>query len=288
MFSLSGTPPRVTVRISQLKPHDDLGMNIPTKRYTSGLGNGITAGLLLLASLSVFAQDVEPVIETSRQMAQATSDSQERIDDIDARTQELMNRYRASLKQLEQLDRYNESQNRQVEAQRREIESLTNDIDNIASLQRAVQPLMEDMVEALARLVNADLPFLTGERQDRVQRLQDMMDGASRSPAERYRLIVEAYQIENEYGRTLGAYRDDIEIDGKQYENVEFLHVGRVLLVVRSDDWELLKRYDAETDSWVDLDDSFQPAIRDAIRVAREQIPPDLMFIPVTAPKTAE
>src|SRR5699024_10585735 len=92
----------------------------------------------------------------------------------------------------------------------------------------------------------------------------------------------------NEYGRTLEAYRDDIEIDGTQYENVEFLKVGRVLLVVRSDDWQMLKRYDADSDSWVDLDKSYQPAIRDAIRIANEQTPPDLMFIPVTAPQAAE
>jgi len=288
MSSLSGQPPTGGQRISQLKPHDELGMKILTKRQILGLGGSFTGGLLLLASFSVNAQEIEPVLETSRQVAQATSQSQERIDEIDSRTQDLINRYRASLKQLEQLNRYNESQQRQVQAQRNEIESLTNDIDNIASLQRAVQPLMEDMVDALGRMVEADLPFLLDERRDRVDRLEGVMNDASRSAAERYRLIVEAYQIENEYGRTIEAYRGDIEIDGRQYENVEFLRIGRVLLVVRTDDWKVMKRYDQSSGEWVDLDGSYQPYIRDAIRVAREQIPPELMTIPVTAPQAAE
>jgi len=263
-------------------------MKILNTRHFAGLGCSVFASALLVASFNVQAQEIDPVLDTSRQAAQGTSESQERIDQIDARTQELLNDYRASLKQLEQLNRYNESQQRQVEAQRREIESLTNDIDNIASLQRAVQPLMEDMVTALGRLVEADLPFLMDERRQRVARLEGVMDDPARSPAERYRLVVEAYQIENEYGRTIEAYRGDIEVDGRQYENVEFLRIGRTALIFRTDDWEVMKRYNARSGEWVDLDGSFQPAIRDGIRIAREQIPPDLMTIPVTAPQSAE
>jgi len=262
-------------------------MKILTTRHIPGLGCSFL-GMLLLASFNVQAQEIDPVLQTSRQAAQGTSQSQERIDQIDARTQELLNDYRASLKQLEQLNRYNESQQRQVEAQRREIESLTSDIDNIASLQRAVQPLMEDMVKALGRLVEADMPFLLDERRERVSRLESIMDDPARSPAERYRLVVEAYQIENEYGRTIEAYRGDIEVGGRDFENVEFLRIGRVALVFRTDDWSVMKRYDAQSGSWVDLDSSFQPHIRDGIRIAREQIPPDLMAVPVTAPQTAE
>lgn len=247
----------------------------------------LLAGLAAIVATSAAAQEVEPVLDTSRAMVQNTQQSQERIDNLDAETQNILSDYRANLKQLEQLNRYNASQQRQVDAQRREISSLENDINNIASLQRAIQPLMEDMVDALDQLVEADLPFLVEERRARVERLRALMDDPSRSPAQRYRLVVEAYQIENEYGRTIEAYRGDIEANGRSFENVEFLRIGRASLTFRTDDDQTLMRFDPESRQWVDLDLSFLPDIKMGSRIAREQLPPDLMFIPVRAPQTA-
>lgn len=237
---------------------------------------------------SAHGQEVEPALEASRQAAEGTRESQEEIDEIDARIQELLGNYRANLRQLEQLNRYNASQRRQAEAQRKEIESLTEDINNIASLQRAVQPLMQDMVDALDRLVQADIPFLVDERRSRVERLTRLMEDPSSSPAQRYRLLIEAYQIESEYGRTIEAYRADIETADRVYENVDVLRIGRLVLIFKTDDDAVLKRYDRDTGTWVDLDKSFMGDVKTAMRVAREQIPPELLYIPVAAPETAD
>lgn len=258
------------------------------KRLTIGMGALIAAGFgFMMAGTVANAQDVDPALDTSRTVAQETGRSQQRVDELDTRTQNLIGDYRANLKQLEQLNRYNASQQRQVDAQRREIESLQRDISNIASLQRAVQPLMEDMLDALENLIEADVPMLLTERRERIERLRGIMDDPGRSPAQRYRLVVEAYQIENEYGRTIESYRDSIEVDGRRYENVDFLRIGRIALIFRTDDDEVLKRYDTESGSWVDLDKSYLSYVKTASRIAREQIPPDLMFIPVTAPQSA-
>lgn len=267
---------------------DQSGMKTVIKQINRGLSVSLLIGVLLLAMIAqAQAQAVSPALDASRQAAEGTRQSQERIDEIDSRIQELLGDYRANLKQLEQLNRYNQSQQRQVEAQRGEIESLTRDINNIASLQRAVQPLMEDMLGALERVVEADLPFLKDERQARVARLRNIMEDPSRSPAQRYRLIIEAYQIEAEYGRTIEAYRSDVEADGRLYEDVDILRIGRLVLVFRTDDDAVLKRFDLDSRSWVDLDKSFLKDVKMAMRIAREQIPPDLIDIPVTAPVAA-
>lgn len=252
---------------------------------------GALASLALTALMfagNALAQDVDPVLDTSRQAVQDTERSQERIDQLDARTQNLLSDFRANLQQLEQLNRYNASQQRQVDAQRREMASLNEDINNIASLQRAIQPLMEDMVEALDQLVEADMPFLLQERRARVARLRAIMDDPSRSPAQRFRLVIEAYQIENDYGRSIESYRADIEVRGRSFENVEFLRIGRVALIFRTDDDQTLMRFDRASSQWVDLDMAMLPDVRQASRIAREQIPPDLIFLPVTAPRAGE
>lgn len=279
------------LRSSAILPHKlkiNRDMNTLTKQNYRGLAGVLIVAVLTFGfALHLQAQAISPALDASRQAAEGTRQSQERIDEIDSRIQELLGDYRANLKQLEQLNRYNQSQQRQVDAQRNEIESLTQDINNIASLQRAVQPLMEDMLVALERLVEADLPFLIDERKSRMARLSDIMDDPSRSPAQRYRLIVEAYQIEAEYGRTIEAYRSDVETADRLYEDVDILRIGRLALVFRTDDDAVLKRYDLDSGSWVDLDRSFLPDVKTALRIAREQIPPELINIPVTAPVTA-
>ncbi|MGB0513606.1 MAG: DUF3450 domain-containing protein [Wenzhouxiangellaceae bacterium] len=243
---------------------------------------------LVAVGMIAQAQDnLDPTLEASRQAAQDTENAQEQINEIDSRIQQLVGDYRANLRQLEQLNRYNDSQERQVAAQRREIESLTEDINNIASLQRAVQPLMQDMVDALDQVVQSDLPFLLSERRSRVTRLQNLMEDPSSSPAQRYRMIIEAFQIEAEYGRTIEAYRADIETSERLFENVDVLRIGRYALVFKTDNDEVLKRFDADSRRWVDLDKSFLEPVKTAMRVAREQIPPELLYVPVTAPETA-
>ncbi len=259
-------------------------MNTPKTKTICKL---LMLALIPLAGVAQAQQDVDPALEASQQAAENTAEAQERINEIDSRIQQLLGDYRANLRQLEQLDRYNASQERQVAAQRREIESLTQDINNIASLQRAVQPLMQDMVDSLEQMVEADLPFLLGERRSRVTRLQNLMEDPSSSPAQRYRMIIEAYQIESEYGRTIGSYRADVETADRVFENVDVLRVGRFALIFKTDDDEVLKRFDPEPRRWVDLDRSYLEPVKTAMRVAREQIPPELLYVPVTAPETA-
>lgn len=253
---------------------------------TIGAAAAISA-VMAAVSTPALAQQLGTAAQISQQTVQEAERSQQRVEQLDAEAQRLLNDYRANMKQLEQLNRYNASQQRQVAAQQRELESLRNDIANISSLQRSVQPLMEDMLDALGKVIAADVPFQPEERAERIARLERLMDDPDQSPAQRYRLIVEAYQIENEYGRTIEAYRGTVDIDGETYENAEFLRVGRLTLVMRTDDDQVLKIYNIAEKRWVDLDKSFLRPLRVAARMAKEQIPPDLITLPVPAPQRA-
>ena len=110
------------------------------------------------------------------------------------------------------------------------------------------------------------------------------MERSDVSSAEKFRRVIEAYQIENDYGRTIEAYRGSVPIDGNPQE-VDFLRIGRVSLAYQSVGGAHTGAWDKEVGDWVELDASeFKNQVSDGLRVARKQVAPDLLVIPVAAP----
>ena len=243
---------------------------------------GSAAAMLVALGASAQAQ-FKPALDTSEQTARDTKASQERIDQLDDQTASLLNDYRANLKQLEAARRYNASLSRNIQSQETEIERLREDIENVEGLQRATQPLMEDMAARFEQLVNADLPFLVEDRAQRVARLSGVLDNPSMSAAQRYRLIVEAYQIEDEFGRTVGAYEGTIG-EGENALTGEFLRVGRIALIFKTPDDSVLRIYDKAQGDFVNLDRSYMQDVKFGLRMAKEQTAPNVFFVPVKPP----
>lgn len=247
---------------------------------------GSAAAVLAVVFAPAQAQ-FRSALDESSATARETATSQQRIDQLDDQTAALLNDYRANLKQLEAARRYNESLNRNIEAQDRQLVRLREDIENVEGLQRAMQPLMEEMVERFGQLVNADVPFMIEERAARAARLQGILDNPSMSAAQRYRLIVEAYQIENEYGRTINAYEGAVNFDGKELTG-EYLQIGRVALIFKTPDDSTLLIWDTATNSWTDLNRSYLQDVKFALRMAKEQTAPAVFFAPVKPPVKAQ
>lgn len=243
---------------------------------------GSAAAMLAVWSAPANAQ-FRDALDVSGQTARDTAASQQRIDELDDQTARLLNDYRANIKQLEAALRYNESLATNIERQEEEIERLVEDIDAFEGLQRAMQPLMEDMVQRFGEIVNADLPFLIVDRAARAARLEGVLSNPDMSAAQRYRLIIEAYQIENEFGRTIGAYEGVIG-QGEETLTGEFLRIGRIALIFKTPDDSVLRIYERETDSFVNLSRNYLQDVKFGLRMAKEQTAPDIFFVPVMPP----
>jgi hypothetical protein len=142
------------------------------------------------------------------------------------------------------------------------------------------------MIDALAQLVRSDIPFLQQERSQRVVLLRELMDRADVAVAEKYRRILEAYQIEMDYGRTLEAYRDELDVDGAK-RTVDLVRVGRVGLYYQSLDGAQAGYWDRDARGWIDVDGADRLAIRQALRIARKQAAPELLRVQIPAPEQA-
>ncbi len=229
---------------------------------------------------------LEAVIGVRSEGNDAAAAVQKRIDEISDKTDDLLSQYRTVLKQIDSIDLYNRQMRDLLSAQEAEIVSLQDQVGRVQAVGRSVTPLMLRMLEALERFVELDVPFLLDERMERLASLGKMMGRADVTTPEKFRQIMEAYQIENEYGRTIEAYRETLDIEGRE-TTVDFLRFGRIALVYQSLDESLAGHWDQETRSWVPLDSSHRSSIRQGLRIARKQAAPDLIRLPLPAPVDA-
>lgn len=246
-----------------------------------------------LAMAAILGAPAQAQFKSSLSESQTTANeaarSQQQVDRLDDQTQRLLNDYRANLKQLDAAKRYNESLKKQVAAQERQITRIQQDIENVSGLQRAVAPLMEDMAVRFKEIVEADVPF---EKVDRLKRADDRLANLDKpegevSVAQKYRLLVEAYQIEMEYGRTIGNYEGSIVVDGEEITG-EFLRIGRIALIFKTADDSVLQIWNKSTGAYEALAKSYLPDVKYGLRMAKEQTAPNLLSIPVPAPVVAQ
>ncbi len=170
--------------------------------------------------------------------------------------------------------------------QESEIASKEEQIDKVTQVERGIMPLMEDMLVSLEEFIQLDVPFLLEERMDRVQRLRRLLVRADVTVAEKYRRLMEAYSIENDYGRKVGVYREPLDVDGEERQ-ADFLRIGRLILIYRTPDEEVAGVWDPRQREWVSLDGDYRTDIRRALRMARDQEAFDLLHLPVPAPVQA-
>jgi hypothetical protein len=192
-------------------------------------------------------------------------------------------RYAQAIGDVQSLERFNSLLEEQVRSQEAEVASIERQLVDIETTNREVQPLMQQMVNTIDTFIKLDVPFLLEERTAVVNNLKRTMERADVSTSEKYRLILEAYQRELEYGRTLETYEGHLG-SGATARTVEFVRLGRVTLLYRTLDGSETGYWDAEKKDWV-VDPSLRGAIENAIRVAKGDGPPELLIVPVPAPQ---
>ncbi|WP_436233295.1 DUF3450 domain-containing protein [Flagellatimonas centrodinii] len=222
-------------------------------------------------------------LNTAEQAQRAAAASQTRVDQLDDQTRALLERFRAASWQAQQLTVYADQLEEIATRQADEKQSLQRQIEAMQRTEAELLPLMLRMLDTLARFVEMDLPFLATERRERLDNLERLMSDPEATLAEKYRRLLEAYQIEVDYGRGLGAER--AEVDGRV---VDQLRVGRLALFALTLEADRAWRWDAESGQWVDADSGLARSIRQGLRMARDTAPAGLLVLPVAAAEAVQ
>ncbi len=245
------------------------------------------ASLLLLFSLPAWSASVQQAIQVQTATHQAAAKSQQKINRLDDQTQKMLNQYRSAIHQTKSLKTYNKYLRDMLKSQQEEQASLQEQLQNIETTQQEIVPLLLRMMDSLEKFVQLDIPFLPQERQQRLTNLKKMLHQANITNAEKYRRILEAFQIENNYGKTIEAYRADLNLQGKT-SSVDFLRLGRVSLYFQRLDGSESGYWDKQQKQWIILDNSYRSVIRKGLRIARKEMAPDLLTLPIPAAEAAQ
>ena len=189
-------------------------------------------------------------------------------------------RYARTLAEADITARYNVQIEQQLRSQQEEILSLEAQIAAVDATAVDVQPLLQRMFDELAAFVAADVPFFKEERDTRIGRLRDLMAQVDASPSEKFRRLMEAYQIEMEYGRTMSSYKQTLA-DGRE---AEMVRLGRVSLMYRTVEDGETGYWDNTSKTWVAAPE-MAAEIEEALSIAKEEKAPDLITVPVPAPQ---
>lgn len=238
---------------------------------------------LLCLPLTLQAQQaVQQAQGQSSELAAAAVESQQRIDQLDDATRNALEEYRQANQQISQLGEYNSRMEKVVAQQQEELSSLSEQLGSIEHTQAEMRPLIRRMVESLEQFIAVDLPFLPEERQDRVAQLQDLLVDPEVSVAELYRRVLEAYQIESDYGRTLEGWRGELA-QGEQERVVEFLRLGRLMLFYKTLDGQEQGYWDMQTQSWQVLPSGYRRTLEQGLAIARTEQMPVMLRLPLPA-----
>lgn len=243
--------------------------------------------LTVIVNGGLFAQTVDDVLEADAKRLQLAQASQERINEQVDGTRTLTDQYRAINKEIDGLKVYNRLMTAQVQGQEATLEDIKISMDQVDVINRQIFPLMERMIDGLDQSIALDIPFLKEERVNRIDGLKALMSRSDVSVAEKFRKVMEAYQIELDYGSSAEFYKQSLDL-GSDYgvRDYNMLRVGRIGLYFQSDDSSITGIWDVNQNAWV-VDDEYRSEIRKGLRMARQLIAPELLLIPVQAAKEA-
>lgn len=247
----------------------------------------ITAGAV---SATASAQSVGSVIDAAEQSTTAGQQTQARIDRLDDQRTDAELEYRALLQQIESQQLFIEQQQIFIRSQENEFESLNQQLARVDNIETELAPMLREMVVSLENFINLDLPFrLEGEngRQARIERLYTIVDDPNISPAERYRAILNAYEIEASYGRFIRSYDETVLDEAGNPVPVVILQLGRIAAIRKYNDDTMTIRYNG-SDDWQPLASSYLSDVTRAIRIAQEVTTPSVYTIPLPGPQVAQ
>jgi len=229
------------------------------------------------------ATELKDSLQIVTQTNRSEAASQQEVDRLSRESQTLLEEYRRLQNNAEYQAAYTLELQQLDAAQQARIQDLEREISDVASTRQRIVPLMRSMVDALEKFVVLDLPFHHEERITSVLRLKQRLQQPDLPLSAKFRMLLEAFQTEQDYGVTIEAWRGPLAVADETL-SVEYLRIGRMALYYQTLDGRNSACWDRSTQTWMPLEQAYNQAITEAFRVANNQVAPRLLTLPMKPP----
>ena len=246
--------------------------------------------VFMLAGISVssliLADQIQPLLDVGQSRQAAEKTSQSKIDEMEEQTSVIVSEFKTVSKQIEGLRVYNAQMRQQIQRQEERLKEIDKTMKEAQVMQRQIPPFTRRMLAGVETSIELDLPFHLSERKERIAFAKAALDNPTVSPAEGLRQVLEAFNVEAEYGRKIDAYKDSIIINGELREG-NILRVGRLAMVFQTADETQTHAWNNEARAWEELDNSYRNPTKRGLRIANKLATVALMELPLPAPTEA-
>lgn len=245
------------------------------------------AGCLVLALVAMPAdgQDTPAdAAQTAKENVGASvatdQQSQQKKDAWEKERSGLQARYRQLKVDVEYLEERVDREQAGVEALEAKVAEFERRLVEAERLNDSLEDTLAVMTSQLAEAVGNDLPFQGAEREGRLNMIRRELADPDTPPAEKLRRVLEAYQIEAQYGGTVEIAADRITVDGNEI-SADILRIGRLVLFWRTPDGSRYGTWDPGDGAWKDLPRNQHRAISQAMDMAARMRPVAVVGLPL-------
>ncbi len=241
---------------------------------------GAAFSLLTIMALPTLAEASSLRDETAQQQQQQQA-IQTRIDQADDETRELLTRLRDAQSSAQRLERYNDQLSSILEEQQQRIERQQHALETLGETRDALPDTLQDMLDRLRALVEADIPFRHDERVARLDGLEKTLVDPSISNEKRMEQLLSVWRTELDYGRNMDSWQGRLT-QGNQQRDVQFLRMGRIGFYYLTPDGEQGGVWKNRDHQWHPLDNAERAEVNRGIRIANDQRAPELLSLPLS------
>jgi hypothetical protein len=229
--------------------------------WTATLLTGFTLGTALVAG-SLRAQEAKSLSDTVAKTVETQQQTQKKQEAWAEEKSDFAARYRAAKAQVDYLEKTKAFEQNEVSSLDAGIAELNRRMVESAKLKDNLEDSLNVVVDHLDHWIQQDIPFLMDERQARIASVREAIAKPEVSGAEKLRRVLEALQVEANYGNTVDVSQERIKV-GNEEVSADVIRVGRVSVYWRSPDGKRVGEYDRATNQWVDLDHKYVSVIGD-------------------------
>lgn len=228
-----------------------------------------------------FAQSTQERAEKPvKESIDTRRDTQEKEEKWREEKEKMLLRYEELQKENNALAKQKQALLEEVKAAEGRVFAKEKALSDIEEISARIMPFLEEMILDLGNMIQNGLPFLSGERSARLEKLKSIMDDPEVSVSEKFRRVMEAFMVEAEYGMTIETWQETIDVEGKSML-ADIFRLGRLALFYQSLNRENCGFFDMGKGRWSPLSGAYNRDIRIAFEIAKKRRPVELITLPL-------